>query len=212
MKRILALIVVLIVSYHNGIAQDWKLKKEGKALKVYTADVANSSIKAIRVECTVTGRAAQVVAVMCDLERQKEWVFNDKYSRPQKRIADNELIYYSEVSVPWPGTNRDFISHMTVTQPAANVVSIESHAEPDFIPEKDGLVRIRHSKSQWTITNAGNNQQKIVYEIQFDPGGSVPSWITNMFITKGPYETFSKLQDRVNLPYYKDAHFDFIKE
>jgi hypothetical protein len=212
MKRILALIMVFAASYSTAPAQDWRLKKEGKNLKVYTADVANSSCKAVRVECMVTGKASQVVAVMCDLERQKEWVFNDKYSYLLKRLADNEVIYYSEVSVPWPGTNRELISHMTITQPATGIVNIESHAEPDFLPEKDDLVRLRHSNFQWTISAAGNNQQKIVYEIQFDPGGSVPAWMINMFVTKGPYETFSKLQARMDLPYYRDAHFDFVKE
>lgn len=210
--RLIVTTLFILAAFAHSAAQDWKLKKEGKNLKVYTAEKAGSAFKSVRVECLVRGRSSQVVAVLFDLEQQKEWVFNDKYSYLLKQPKPNELFYYSEVSVPWPGTNRDFIAHMTVTQVAAGVVTIESHAEPDYVPEKDNLVRLKHSNSLWTMTAAGSGQTRIVYEIEFDPGGLVPAWIINMFVTKGPYETFSKLQQRMDMPQYKDANYDFISE
>jgi hypothetical protein len=30
-----------------------------------------------------------------------------------------------------------------------------------------------------------------------DPAGSLPNWMVNLFITKGPYETFVKLREEV---------------
>ena len=181
-------------------------------MKIYTATEDNSNHKSVKVECTVTAKFAQVIAVLFDLDKQHEWVYNNKSSKLLKKVSDNELIYYSEVNVPWPGTNRDFIAHLKVTQPSQDVVSIESHSEPNFVPEKDGLVRVKSSHSNWKLMALGNSRVKIEYTIQFDPGGSVPAWLTNMFVTKGPFETFDKLQDRINMPAYQNAHFDFIKQ
>jgi hypothetical protein len=62
------------------------------------------------------------------------------------------------------------------------------------------------------MTAIGNNTIKIDYVVQFDPSGSVPAWLTNMFVTKGPMETFEKLQGRVSMQVYKNARFDFIKD
>jgi hypothetical protein len=41
----------------------------------------------------------------------------------------------------------------------------------------------------------GKGRLFIVYFLEMDPGGSVPAWITNMFVAKGPYETFSNLAE-----------------
>jgi hypothetical protein len=201
----------LFASVHCLASPDWKLKKQNDRLKVYTASVENSTYKAVRVECTVNGTFSQIISVLFDTEKQKDWVFNTKYSKLLKKQG-NELIYYSEVTVPWPCTNRDFIAHLSITQPAPDLVKIVSHAEPTIVPEKKGIVRIKSSKAEWTMKALSNNQVKIDYVVQFDPAGSVPSWLTNMFVIKGPYETFEKLQGRINMPEYKNAHFDFVKE
>jgi hypothetical protein len=139
-------------------------------------------------------------------------VYNDKYSKLLKTVAPNELIYYSEVNVPWPCTNRDYIAHLKVTQAPTGAVTIASHAEPDYVPAKDGIVRVRSSNATWTMTAMGGGKIKIDYVLQFDPAGEVPAWLTNMFVTKGPFETFDQLQKRMDMPAYKNAHFDFIKD
>ncbi len=211
MKKVILLVFLSLLFINAEAVPDWKLKKETSTLKIFTATINNSDYKAVKVECTVTGNFSQVIAALFDIDRQQEWVYSDKHSKLLKKVSNSELIYYSEVSVPWPATNRDFISHLTVTQPSINIVNIESHAEANFIPEKDGIVRIKNSTSHWTISSLGNNQLRIDYTIQFEPGGSVPVWLTNMFITKGPFETFDKLQERVKMPAYRNASFDFIK-
>jgi hypothetical protein len=38
-----------------------------------------------------------------------------------------------------------------------------------------------------------SNSISIVYILEADPGGSVPAWMVNMFIDKGPFESFKKL-------------------
>jgi hypothetical protein len=211
MKKVIAAVMCACICYQAGAATEWKLKKENDHLKIYTAAVEHSAFKSVRVECVVKGTFSQIIAALYDIDRQKEWVFNDKYSKLLKRSA-NELIYYSEVNVPWPCTNRDFVAHLTITQPSPNVISIASYAEPNLVPEKDGIVRIKSSVAQWTMTAIGGDRIKIDYTVQFDPGGSVPAWLTNMFVVKGPYETFEKLQGRINMPAYRNARYEFIKE
>jgi len=211
MKKIIAFSFLCLI-VHACEATEWKLKKETRTMKIFTTNEDNSSYKSVKVECTVNAKFAQVIAALFDLDRQHEWVYNNKSSKLLKHVSDNELIYYSEVNVPWPCTNRDFIAHLKVTQPAPDVVNIESHSEPNYLPEKDGLVRVKSSSSHWVLTAIGNNQLKIEYTIQFDPSGSVPAWLTNAFVTKGPYETFDKLQDRINMSAYQNATFSFIKQ
>ena len=210
-KAIVSVLCVALCSVAAG-AQEWTLKKQDGDLKVYTASVPNTAYSAVKVQCTVNGTFSQVVAALTDLPKQKEWVYNIKSSTLLKKVQDNELIYHSEVSVPWPATNRDFITHMKVAQPSDSVVTITSKAEPDYAPVKEGLVRIKNSSALWTMKSVGDNKIAIEYVAQFDPAGSVPACIINMFVTKAPFETFDKLQERMDMPEYKDARFAFIKE
>jgi len=43
------------------------------------------------------------------------------------------------------------------------------------------------------VRDAGANKIQVRYFLNIDPGGAIPAWITNLFITKGPYETFVNL-------------------
>jgi hypothetical protein len=43
------------------------------------------------------------------------------------------------------------------------------------------------------VAAAGHDQISITYQLQVDPDGSLPAWIVNLFVSKGPYETFRNL-------------------
>jgi len=212
LQRMAALTLLLSFMSCCACAQDWHLKKDEDGIKVFTANATNSDFKTIKVECTVSARPSQVVALLMDIQRQHEWVYNSKSAELVKVLGANEFIFYSQVSVPWPCADRDYIAHITVTQPSPELITIDSRSEPDMLPVKSGKVRVRKSMAHWAMTSLGKDLIKIVYTVSFDPAGTVPAWLTNMFVTKGPFQTFQQLRDRVKLPVYKDAHFDFIKE
>ncbi|RYZ55586.1 MAG: hypothetical protein EOP49_02520 [Sphingobacteriales bacterium] len=62
------------------------------------------------------------------------------------------------------------------------------------------------------MTPLPGNQLRIEYLAKADPAGAVPAWIANMFVTKGPYETFVQLRKVVARPAYQLAKFDWIKD
>jgi hypothetical protein len=211
MKAILVFLTAMAAS-NPCSATDWKLKKEQDNIRVYTATEGDSKYRSVKVECSVKARFAQIVAALLDIDRLHEWIYSDKYSKLLKQPGSNEVIFYSEVSVPWPCANRDFVADCRVTQTRPDVVLIDSHSESGYMPEKEGVIRVKSSSAHWILTAIGNNEVKIEYTVQFDPGGSVPAWLTNMFVAEGPLKTFEKLRERVNIPAYQDAHYDFITE
>jgi uncharacterized protein YqfB (UPF0267 family) len=208
-----AFLCVLLAGLSTAMAQDdWLIKKDEDDIKVFTRDDPNSAFKSIKVVCTVHAGMTQLAAALMDVDAQHEWMYNNKYAKLLKKIAPNELTFYSEVSVPWPYENRDFISHLTLTQPSPGTLRLDAHAEPDALPEKEGKVRVKKSVAHWEITKVGDQLLQIIYTVQFDPAGSVPAWLTNLFVSKGPYETFQNLRKLVSRPEYVHAQLDFIKE
>lgn len=119
---------------------------------------------------------------------------------------------YSEVSLPWPAANRDFVAHLIVTQnPDTKVITIDGPAVAGFIPVKEGIVRIIDSKGKWIITPIGTNQIKVEYSIHVDPGGSLPSWLVNMFATEGPLKIFAGIKVQLQKSAYKNIEFAFAR-
>jgi hypothetical protein len=140
-----------------------------------------------------------------------QWLYSTKSSSLLKQVSPSELYYYSEINVPWPVSNRDFIAHLMVTQDArTKTVTVNGPTVPDFIPVKKDIVRVARSDGQWIITPVDKNHSKVEYTLQADPGGSVPAWLINLFATKGPYESFRNLKRQLLKPQYSNTHLPFI--
>ena len=113
-----------------------------------------------------------------------------------KRISPTEFYYYTETSLPWPMTNRDAVVHLKMTKDSLDrFVKISAIAEPGYIPQKSGKVRVPQSNIQWYVTMPTAKTIQIMYTFEANPGGSVPAWLVNSFADKGPFESFKKLEN-----------------
>lgn len=208
-------IIALVLLFAPGTAHgqfDWNLKKDEDGIRIFTATTPGSDIKSIKVEFTVDASLHQFLAFLMDIPRQPDWVYNTRMSKVLRVTQPNELIFYSQVNVPWPGTDRDYISTFTVRQVSKELTVIDSRAAPDLMPVQKGFVRIKKSTAHWEITTLSASSLKLVYTLSFDPAGSVPAWLTNLFLTTGPSHTFKKLREGIKKPEYRNAKVSFLKQ
>ncbi|WP_199119440.1 START domain-containing protein [Pedobacter sp. ASV28] len=190
---------------------DWTLKSNKDGVSIYTKTVSQSGLKGIRVKCVIPATLSQMVALIMDVNAGEEWVYGTKSSVLLKQLSPSELFYYSEVDIPWPISNRDFIAHLMVSQnPRTKVVTINGPTEPNYLPLKKNIVRVAHSAGTWVLTPIKNNMVYIDYTLEVDPGGAVPVWLVNLFATNGPMETFKKMKKQIQKPEYVNASFTFI--
>jgi hypothetical protein len=197
---LLTLAVIFSPTSVIAAADGWQLKKAEAGIRIFTRAMANSSLKAVRAEFTIKTTMQELVDYLMDVEKQKEWVYTTKYSRVIKKTGNAEVYYYSEKDMPGPVSNRDAVLHQKIAINAATgVMTLEGSAIKDMVPVKKDIVRVPYAKVTWQVTPA-DNMLLVVYEAEVDPGGSLPSWVVNMFIAKGPYETFRKLKQNLEKP------------
>ncbi len=190
---------------------DWKLKMDKEGIVVYSKSTAGSRFKAIKVECTFATTLSQLVKVLLDIKTTQEWLYSTKSCVLLKQVSPLELYYYSEVNIPWPLSNRDFVAHLKVVQdPHTKIVTMHGPAIEGYVPVKPTIVRVTHSESNWVITPIAKNLCRVEYILQVDPGGSIPVWLINLFAAKGPYETFKKLEIYLKKHAYNKGHSTFI--
>lgn len=175
---------------------EWKLSKEGNGIKVYTGTMNNSNFKSVKVECTLEGTIDKLVTVLKNVDGNNHWVYNTKQTHMVKNINDREFIYYAETSLPWPLRNRDMLINMLFDKNnTSSTLTVKQTGMKDEAPRQDGKVRVPYFNGLWEVTSVDEKHISINYQLSVDPGGSVPSWAYNMFVSKGPYQTFSNLAE-----------------
>lgn len=206
-------VICLLLTPAAQCQSDWKLKKDKNGIKVFSRKTTEFKFDELKVECEFDGKISQLVAVILDVNNQHQWVYKTAKSELIKQVTGADLFYYSEIECPWPFENRDLVARMTITQNASNkILTIVAKSIDGYLPNKKNIVRIKYSNALWIITPLDNNQFKVEYKIQIDPGDGIPVWILNMFATNGPYESFKNLKEKVKLPTYMMAKFPFIND
>jgi len=175
-----------------GSAQNWELKKEGSGIKVYTKEVASSDLDAFKAISTLNVSIEAIVKCLKDADKFCEWMPNCEMAELLKLNGLNQY-HYLETNTPFPLDNRDCYYHFEY-QTTSNGIKVIIKGLPSYKPVKNGLVRIPSVEGFWLLEKLGPNKTRITYQLQADPGGSIPSWIANMGSIDLPFDTLKNLQ------------------
>ena len=190
-------LILLILLLHPTILvaqEEWKLNRNENGIKVYTTSGEDSKFKRIKVEATFSGSIDKLMAILLDVTNNKQWVYHTRNSHLIQLINPHEVLYYAETSLPWPLSNRDVAIRMSLLPDSIDhTLIVTATGEPDAVPENKGLVRIPYFNARWEVRKINENEIGITYYLTVNPGGSISAGISNMFVTKGPFETFNNL-------------------
>jgi hypothetical protein len=188
------LLLVMLMGLPVAATPQWQLIKEDRGIKVYTAPAGRADFKSIKAVAVFEGTVEKFQAILLDVGRQPAWVYGTRQAYLVKKVSNQEILYYVETQLPWPAANRDAVIRMKIKgNPATNTLTVSSVGEPQALPRQEKKVRVPHFAAQWEIKGLSKNRISITYLLELDPGGRLPPWMVNLFISKGPYETFRNL-------------------
>lgn len=198
MFRIITILFICLIPVSMHGQYNWELEKDENGIQIYSSKVPYYSFKAVKVECTVDGDFKKLLQLLTDVDGMKGWVYNTKKIRVLTPDARNDISYYSETHLPWPVANRDAVINLEFNiDSLPNYITIKGTCDEFGVPKVDGIVRLSHFKADWKIIKLSENSMRIEYILEVDPGGVMPSWINNLFILKGPFETFCNLSEKL---------------
>jgi hypothetical protein len=139
-----------------------------------------------------------VVATLFNIPSYTDWQYKTIKSSVVEYVSDLEVIYYVEIASPWPFNNRDIIAHLRKeTWKDGSGVRLIYNGKPDYLPEKDGLTRVRSSASEFRIAEIAENKVHVTFFSTVDPSGHVPAWMMNLVSCEGPFISFSRLKTKL---------------
>jgi START domain len=199
MKTLKKLILfILILGANSALADtDWELAKEEDGIKVYTREVDGWDVEEFKVIAVFDVKRYLIYNVLIDVANYASWYPDLVEAVVCKRISETEFYSYSKLDLPWPTDDRIGESHMKVTHNKENKTTIiEMNTVTHCNPDAEGYTRMTKGKGFWKLTSKGEGT---VVHFQFlsDPGGSIPSWVINMFIVDNPFNTIKALKSKV---------------
>jgi ribosome-associated toxin RatA of RatAB toxin-antitoxin module len=198
--------------YSPDVSKDWAFRKEIEGIKIYTREATGSNIKELKFTTIINSSMTNSIALLLDVDNYDRWVYKCAESTILEEIDELQSYCYYNIDFPWPMSDRDMIIYSTITQdPVTKTVVSNSYGRPNYLPEKEGLVRIADHFNQWQFKPLSSGQIQVTYLLKSDPGGSIPSWMINLAIDQGPLKSMQGFLQQLHDPKYKNARLPEIE-
>lgn len=195
MKTYIAMLS-LLVFLPISAQKNWKLKKDKDDVKIYVKSTESSSLKVFKAEMTVKSSLNDVLNVILDGDKLKDWNYKALDSKLLSKTSENDYLIWLALDLPWPVRNRDVVIALKILRITDTVVKIDIMAASERYAEKDDYLRITTFEGYWLLEQVGDSV-KITHEMFGDPGGSLPNWFVNSTITRAPHYNFVALKELV---------------
>lgn len=204
--------IMINLAVNSGLFS-WELSKEREGIKVYTRNSEGFSIKEFKAVGFYRGSISSIVSALQDESTFCKWFPDCKEFKILKRYPEQDRLQYIVIKAPFPVSNRDSIQRTKLTQETSSkIVTIQIDAQPDEIPKVDGVVRVPRSKGYWKFIPIEKGKVEVIFQLQSDPGGSLPDWIANLFVTENPLKSLINLFKLAETEKFKNTTLDYIIE
>lgn len=211
----LTFLLLIFISFNLKLQSQstkWKLDKDKNGVKIYLRKHKETGLKEAMGVMQVRTSLSAILTLLKDYDNQKNWLYANKSSNLLQSRDNFHWILHTVSEAPWPFQNRDLISEADMQQDTNRVVIIKIHAKPDYIAVNEDIVRIKYMHSEWKFTPKRNGMVTIRFKIRINLGGSLPVWVMNLAVDRGPFNTLVKMREQLMLQKYKCAKLDYLRE
>jgi len=211
MLRILFTIILFGFFFSSYSQGDWKEAKEKDGILIYTRTAKNKDLKEFKAHMSLEVSLDAVAAILTDAKNYPNWVYKLSTAEVLKGTIPGGVWSYYTVDMPWPLSDRDGVSSTRARQEANGKIIITQKSEPNFIGEKEDMVRLLYIDTTWQLEKGEDGKVHITYQSLADPGG-LPSWLVNLFLLDGPFETLQGLRKESKKAAFAKANLSWIQK
>lgn len=209
MNKITLFIFTLFFT-HLSFSQNWTLAKNEDGIKVYTRQIEGSSLKEFKGETQIKGTIESFVALLRDVPNFHLFFESAMNPKLLKLQGDTLQIHYLQTKAPWPVSNRDGV-YQYLYQYNANQkeLLVGLKALPTYSKKEADFVRVPEASGFWKAKQVTSTEISVVYQLHANPGGSLPAWLANSSSIDLPFNTLTKLKERIVLKQYQNKKLPF---
>lgn len=180
----------------------WEKIGDTDGVTVFKREVPGSPFHGIRGSGLVQAPPWKVALVLLDDARAPEWVDSLDAAMVVNVVSPVEYIEYNHVSMPWPVSDREFLTRVTLEHDAASGVStIRSEPEQQAgFPQRPKTVRGTLRGVYLLEPRDGGKSTYLTVELHSDPRGWLPAWLVNFFQSDWSHETIAGVRKQAMKP------------
>ena len=205
------LVVLLSLLPFYGLCQtDWELEEVEGPLKVYTRLKEGTTYLETKVAGKGDADLSAIIAVMQDADNYTKFMPSCIESSKRNMKGDTIQVHTVITEAPWPVSNREGTYEFKYKYyPDSNQVIVKFKAIVNSMPTL-GCVQVEDAEGYWKFVELNKNEIYVEYVIYANPGGSIPSWLSNMSVIDLPLGTVIGAFYRTKLPEYKEKKVSFL--
>jgi len=192
--KILFVWIWLIVFTFPSTAQDeWELAKHDTDIKVYLHKSYKTN-RTYRAEAIVNAPIEIVYNFLTDFHNYINWVYSCDIIEVLLEEKDKKYAYYAYYDIPWPFTDRDAVSVLSITHHPNGAIEVNSSPGIGYKPKVPDVIRIEEFEEHYLYIPINSNSTKIEMTGSYNPGGSIPEWLLKQFLTSGPLDALQEIK------------------
>ncbi|MET0284871.1 MAG: START domain-containing protein [Polyangiales bacterium] len=179
-------------------AQDdgWKKLGEERGIVVSTREQPGKQLPSFRGQGEVKAPLLQVLAVVLDDARSKEWAKDADEAEVLRRIDAHTQVVYSRSHQTWPVRDRDLVMKRTVAR-EGEAYRVRLECIPGEKPKVEGVIRIEDCETEFVLSRRDETTTYVDYRVRADPGGNNPDWAVKWASKNIPLDTLKNLRKQV---------------
>ena len=181
---------------------NWEFVSAGDGITVWRLDVPGKDLPGFRGKVEIEASISQIMDVMLKSEDHTKWMYKCKESLVLEELTKTHVVAYNRVEAPWPIWDRDVVMDIkgtyndADTQLTLNFKSVNGDAGAKYKAVVDGVIRMPSLVGFYEMSEK-DGRTTVVYEVESDIGGSIPTWLANLAAKDLPRITLKRLRARV---------------
>jgi len=191
---LIVLCTLLLSTSVHAQREGWKQDqtKDGKVLVSYQfleeKDENGKKYNVLEYEAVTTAVVSMesCLKVLKDDSRHKDFMEDAEHTERIRDLSEDEWLTYYLLKKHWPVPVSDVVTRYKLEEEPANKrIILTGFPAPDMYPEQ-GVKRMQHSFSKYTLTDLGNGQTEVVMYSSSIPVVSIPKMLMATWIPNGP--------------------------
>jgi hypothetical protein len=182
-----------------AVSGDWQPVTNEDGIEVSEREVPGRSLPMFRGVGVIEADLYEVLAVIHDIENHTRWMADCVESRLLRRESESVSFGYNRTDSPWPVPDRDVVvrAETIVVEAGREVHSLFRSVADESVPPARRVVRMRHLEGHYKLWTLGPDRTRVEYQVDADPGSSLPAWLVRRTTRKMPLLTLLNLRKRV---------------
>jgi hypothetical protein len=183
--------------------QPWNVIEDDEGIRVYEREIPGQELPGFRAETVMNAPIESIGFELQNYKHHTEWMDSCIASFLVKHLGNQHVIDYNRTHAPWPVWDRDVVldSRWTISVDKRLLVVTFENTDPSLVPLPAHTVRMPRLKGSYRMWKMAAAKTKVVYQVEADPGGSIPTWVAKRVSRDLPFNTLRSLRKRVSAPH-----------